>query len=437
MSSIKNIKNAVSICLISASLAFAHNLDAQPKEGKSLDKILAIVGKEIIMQSEIDQNIAMMAQQQANVKFDDVELREKVLEELINNKLLITKAIEDSIVVSDEEIAMRWNEVINSMIRQYGSEKRIEEVLGKPLSRVKVEYSDVIKNKILYETLIRNKFSTVTTSNQEVIDFYNMYKDSMEMVPPKVALYHIVKNVKINNQTKVDVFELAKKVRDSIVSGADFAELAKRYSGDPGSASTGGDLGWFEKGKLIPEFEKAAMALQKGETSLPILTPFGYHVIQTIDKKPTALNTRHILFKLDQSNDDKENTIKELNTIVEQFKAGESFSDLARKNSDDKETKGFGGLLGKLALNEIPSNLQETVSSMKVGDISAPTFYGIDPTKPAYHIIYKKEFIPEHKATLEDDFKTIENMCLNFKRQKLVKDLLVELKSKIYWEIKK
>lgn len=425
-------------------LQFITVANSQLIRGSSIDRVVAVVGKELVLQSDIDQNMAMLIQSNPKVTFEDKELRKKVLDNLINEKLMVLKAYEDSIDVSDDEVNQRWNEFLNGMVRQYGSEKRVEDVLGKSINRAKYEYSDLIKQRLLVDKMTQTKFASINISRKEVDDFYEMYKDSVRNVPPKLALYHIVKNVKVSNDVKQETFELAMRVRDSIINSSitgsnvdeKFSEFAKRYSGDPGSAADGGNLGWFDKGKLFPEFEKAAFLLQKGEISMPVETPFGYHIIQTLDKKKDALNTKHILFKIGLSENNTKETIDSLNELRARHKNGENFEELAKKHSDDNDTKGFGGFLGKLQLDEMPPNIKEAITAIELGQTSEPMPYGGDPMKPSYHIIYKKEYIPEHKMNLQDDYKSIEQLALVQKRQKLMAEWVLQLRKELYWELR-
>ncbi len=435
--SILKTKNIL-ILLITLFIFCGNDLElfAQIKKGSSLDKVVAIVGKDLILKSEVDQNMAMVMQSNPSINFQDDTYRKKILDNLINEKLMVMKAVEDSVEVSDDEISQRWNEFLNGMIRQYGSESRVEEVIGKTINRAKYEYNDLIKQRLLVDKLTQLKFSQINVSKKEVEEFFEKYRDSIPKVAPKISLYHLVKNVKVNNDLKIKSYEKAVSVRDSILNGGDFAKFATTYSADPGSAADGGNLGWFEKGKLFPEFEKAANNLQKGEISLPIETPFGFHIIQTIDKKKDALNTKHILFKVDLSDDDTKDVINELKSLKDKFQKGEKFEDLAKENSDDKDTKGFGGFLGKLQLEEMPPNLKSVILELNIGDVSDPIPYGGDPIKPAYHIIYKKEYNPEHNVNLDEDYKNIEQLTMVSKRQKIMSDWIITLRNELYWELK-
>ena len=402
----------------------AYSLYAQ--QSQVLDKIIATVGREIVLQSDVEGRIAMFLQQNPKVNPSDPELRKQVLESLINERLMVTKAVEDSIAVMDEEINQSLDFMMQNLMQTYGSEKRVEDLYGMSVSRIRKNYREEVRKQLLVERLQQQKFMGVKCTNREVEDFYNQYRDSIRAIPASVELAHIVKHIKPSADAKEEVKRLALKIRDSIAKGIDFAELAKRHSGDPGSASTGGDLGWVDKGKFVAEYERAAYELQSDETSQPIESPFGFHIIQTIEKRKDASHTRHILLKLGGSADDKSRVEKILNELKEKVEKSESFEDLAKQYSDEKETQGFGGSMGVIELNRLPADLKSIVETLPVGGVSQPLPYMADPTKPSLHIILKKKNIAEHTPTLSSDYKKIEQMALQQKQAKLMESFLKE-----------
>ena len=404
----------------------AYSLYAQ--QSQVLDKIIATVGREIVLQSDVEGRIAMFLQQNPKVNPSDPELRKQVLESLINERLMVTKAVEDSIAVMDEEINQSLDFMMQNLMQTYGSEKRVEDLYGMSVSRIRKNYREEVRKQLLVERLQQQKFMGVKCTNREVEDFYNQYRDSIRAIPASVELAHIVKHIKPSADAKEELKRLALKIRDSIAKGIDFAELAKRHSGDPGSASTGGDLGWVDKGKFVAEYERAAYELQSDETSQPIESPFGFHIIQTIEKRKDASHTRHILLKLGGSADDKSRVEKILNELKEKVEKSESFEDLAKQYSDEKETQGFGGSMGVIELNRLPADLKSIVETLPVGGVSQPLPYMADPTKPSLHIILKKKNIAEHTPTLSSDFKKIEQMALQQKQAKLMESFLKELR---------
>jgi peptidyl-prolyl cis-trans isomerase SurA len=428
----------ISLVLTAHTISFAQGM-GNIKSGEPMDKIVAIVGNEIILQSEVVGHLMMSAMQErrTNARPDDPVLLRRSLDVLINEKLVVTKAIEDSLTTSEDEITERMDYQIQAMMQQMGSERRIEEVYGMSMAKIRRDFRDEIRKQLLTERLSQQKFATMKVSSKEVQDFFKQYKDSIPPVPPQFEIYHIVKNVEPSPVAKEKTLALAKKIRDSLIAGGDFAVFARRYSNDPGSAASGGDLGFVERGKFIAEFEKTAYALQIGEISQPVETPFGFHVIQLLDKRETAVKTRHILLKLGQTDDDATRTKKFLDSLKLRVAKGESFEDLAKQYSDDTDTKAFGGLLGRMETTKLPADLREKIEKLKDGEITEPLIYSAPgSTKSGFNIVFRKKYIPEHKITFDDDYKRLEQMTTMQKRAKVYDDWMKELRKSIYWEVK-
>ena len=420
----KRLNIIIALFIVSISSGIA-------QEPQLLDKIIATVGREIILQSDVEGRLAMYAQQNSSVNLKDPELRKKVLESLISERLMVTKAVEDSIVVMDEEINQSLDFMMQNLTQTYGSEKRIEDIYGMSVARIRKNYREEVRKQLLVERLQQQKFQSVKCSHREVEEFFASYRDSIPKISAAVELAHIVKHIQPSADTKEEVKSLARKVRDSILKGVDFVELAKRHSGDPGSAAAGGDLGWIDKGKLVAEYERAAYSLQTGETSQPIETPFGFHLIQTLDKRKDAVQTRHILFKLGGSGDDQKRAAKVLEELKVRVEKGEKFEDLAKMYSDEKETQGFGGSMGVVELTRLPAELKSIIEKLSDGGVSSALPYMSDPTKPAMHIIQRKKWINEHTPSLESDFKRIEQMAVQIKQAKMMESWMKELRDAI------
>ena len=317
---------------------FSQELKLENKQ--SLDRIVAVVGNEIILSSEIDAQLARMIQQDNSIDFYDKDKRKEILNALIDEKLLIQKAEKDSVQVSDQEIDQRWDQLLTMWKSQYGSVARVEQLFGKTLSRIKLDFRDQIKNQILTQKLNYTKFGDLSVTNNEVKDFYEKFKDSLKYLPDQYEVSHIIINVKIDNSSKDKALSLAKSIRDSILKGVSFEELAKDNSDDETTKNDGGSLGWVKKGLLFPDFEKAAFALTTGETSLPIETPFGYHIIQTLEKKPDQVKTRHILIKFNRSNNNQEQIVDLLKSIKNDVsEKKKTFEECAKEYSEDENTK--------------------------------------------------------------------------------------------------
>lgn len=402
----------------------------------SMEGIIAVVGREIVLKSDVDGQMEILAQRDPRVDRKDSRLRQAILDQLINERLMMTKAIEDSVEVSDDEISQRMEYQIQTLIQQFGSEKRIEDLYGMSMAKIRREFRDEIRKRLLVEKIQQQQFGQVKASRADVELFYARYKDSLPKVPERVDLYHIVKYVQASSEKNKEAFTLAMRIRDSIVKGGSFSDFARRYSGDPISAANGGDLGNVDKGKFVPAFEASAFSLAPEEISQPVETPFGWHIIQLISRTTTSMNTRHILIRAGQSDEDRELVKTQLNDIKARVESGEDFETVARQTSEEKETQGFGGAMGQIELAQLPEEMRNTINALKDGGVSEPMPYAADPTKPGFHVLYRKRIIPVHAPTVEADYKQIEQMASYEKKQRLEQEWMLKLRRELYWEVR-
>lgn len=426
------------IILCSFFVAYSISAVSQTlREGDVLDKIAAVVGKEIILKSEVDGQLYMIAQQNKELNINDPSIRRKVIDAIVNDRLLYNKAIEDSIIVSDEEITAQLDATIQQMIAQVGSEARLVEIYGMPIWKIRQNGRDEIKKRLLMERIRQTKFMELKVTQREVEDFYKQYRDSLPEVGEQVELYHIVKYITPSTATKEKALQKSKRIRDSIANGGDFCDFAKRYSSDAGSAESCGELGLRNCTDFVPEFCAASKKLQVMEISLPVETPFGYHIIQLMDRTKDQIHTRHILISVPRQDEDLENVKKQLAAIKADFEKGTmKFEDIAKMASDEKETQGFGGYLGKLSVGNLDASLKAAVSVMKDNSVSEALVYQADRTKPALHIVYRKKTIPSHKPNLESDYKEIERMAQSFKQNAEYEKWITSLRAQMHWEVR-
>lgn len=402
----------------------------------SMEGIVAIVGREIVLKSDVDGQMEIMAQRDPKISRKDPVLRQAVLDQLINERLIMTKAIEDSLDVTEDEISQRMEYQLQSLIQQFGSEKRIEDMYGMSMARIRREFRDEIRKRLLVEKMQQKQFADIKATRADVEGFYERYRDSLPSIPERVDLYHIVKYVKPSAEKNKEAQSHALRIRDSIVKGGSFSEFARRHSADPISAANGGDLGTVEKGKFVPAFESAAFALNPNEISSPVESPFGWHIIQLISKTATTMTTRHILIRVSQSEEDRDSAKATLLRMKKAVESGDSFEKLAREYSDERETQGFGGAMGQIELTRLPDDMRNAIASLKDGGVSEPMPYAADPTKPGFHILYRKRLVSAHKPTVDEDYKQLEQMASFEKKQRLEQEWILKLRRELYWEVK-
>jgi len=403
------------------------------REGEALDRVVAIVGGEAVFASDVEAQRQLLRQQFPQLQLPDSVLWQRALEALVDEKLMLLQAQEDSIVVSDDEVMQRLEFQLQLLVQQFGSERRVEQLYGMPLEQIRREYREEVRKRLLVEKLQQRRFGNVECSAREVEQFFQQYRDSLPPVPAQVELAHLVRYVRPDSLQRSRTLELALRLRDSLLKGADFAELARRYSGDAASAAHGGELGWIERGKLLPEYERAAFGLQIGEISAPVETPMGYYLIQVLDRRQDAVRVRHILLRMQG---DAERVRAELEQLRQRVLAGEPFDSLALRYSEEEDTRGVGGSLGLLVLETLPGELRTLVESLPDGGVSAPVPYLADPTRPALQLVYRKRLIPEHPAQLPEDFAILQRMCRQWKREQLYRQWIGQLRQRFPWQLR-
>jgi peptidyl-prolyl cis-trans isomerase SurA len=213
--------------------------------------------------------------------------------------------------------------------------------------------------------------------------------------------------------------------------------MAKKYSEDPGSKTYGGDLGFVKKGVFYPQFEAAAFALEVGELSDVVETPVGYHIIELLERRGESIRTRHILFKFKTDEGADLETIEFLTEIRDSIVNGvNTFQFYAKKYSEDKETAPFSGDLGTFYINQLDKNLLDVVSKMKQDEISFPKRIDYGQGIYGFHIVFLKSRVPQHPASLEEDYTELKRLADEYKKQKQYDTWVASLRDKIYWEVR-
>jgi peptidyl-prolyl cis-trans isomerase SurA len=399
---------------------------------QTLDRIVAVVNNDLILESELNAQVQFYV---FNNRVDPATpgLKNQVLQTMINEKLVVAKAVEDSVTVTDEEVQQQLDAVIAQRVQQAGSEARLEEAWGMPISRIKREFRDEMRKSMLAQKLQQQRFGTTSISHRDVGLFFATYKDSLPPVPEEVELSHIFVKPRISESARSFAIDKMQLLLDSLRLGTPFSDLARRHSQDPGTAQAGGELGLVRRGQFVKEFETAVFSLSEGQTSGIVETERGLHIIQLEERRGDAVRARHIMLRIERDRASDTTAIQFLDSLRTRILAGESFAELAKRYSEDKESNAIGGTLGTLELQNLDQAWFETVNSMKQGEISTPQRLTVGNTY-GYHIVWLKQRTPPHPMSLELDYRKIEAIALNYKRTQDYQQWMDELRKSIYWE---
>ncbi len=419
---------------------------SMPIKAQVLDGVVAVVGDEIVLKSEIDEQLKFVAYQN-RIPPDDERLPmmwRQILEEAVNLKVLFTKAKIDSISVPNEEVDGQVERRMEFIRQRIGSDEAISEYFGKSIPQLRADMREEIRAGLMVEQLRRKKFSGLSISNEDVQKFYVAYKDSLPELPAEFEAAFIAIRPKVDSLAKKIAYEKIAEIQRKLKEGGNFAELAKAYSED-GSAQNGGDLGFAKRGEFVKPFEEAAFALREGQISKIVETIFGYHIIQLLERRGESVHTRHILIKFDRTNLNASDAIAQLNAIRERVQTGKSSFGLeARLYSEDEESAQNGGDIispqtgsNRVAFDEIKgdADLKRLLESLNVGEISEPQRYQVSGGESAYRIVWLKYRADAHKMNLTQDYARIRNLALQKRQNELYQEWINELRKQVYWKI--
>jgi peptidyl-prolyl cis-trans isomerase SurA len=410
-------------------------LPAATQAQELIDQIMATVGSQIVLKSEIEKQYVQMLAQGG----DDPETRCMIFDQLILQKLLLNQAILDSVEVSDAQVEGELDRRMRFYIRQIGSEEELEAYFKTSIRQLKDELRDVIKDQLTVQTMQSRITKDVTVTPNEVRAYFeSIPEDSLPYIDAELEIAQILRKPPVSDEEKREIRARLEEYRAKIAAGDDFAVYAALYSQDPGSAKKGGELGLFERGTMVPEFEAAAFNLKPGEMSQVIETKFGFHLLQLIERRGNQINVRHILLQPRTNDADLYKSVNYLDSLRQAINDGKiTFEEAAQKYSDDEETRNSGGLLinqetgtTRLSPDKIDRALFFQIDSLPVGRISPPLLTVTGDGKNAYRIVVVKTRTVPHKANLKDDYQKIQEVALSEKQNKTLSDW-VEKKRKI------
>jgi peptidyl-prolyl cis-trans isomerase SurA len=415
-----------------------HELD----ENQILDQVVAVVGKEVILKSDIETQY-LQFRMQGYIEGSSQNIKCDILRDLIFQKLLLNQAEIDSIVVGESQVEQEMDRRFRYFIQQFGSQEKLEEYYDKSVEDFKEEMREVVRNQLLQQNVQAEIVKNVTITPKEVKAFYKeIPADSLPLINSEYFVAELVKEPEITEAEKLSVKERLLNLRTRILKGESFATLAILYSEDPGSAKKGGELGMYGRGELYPEFEDAAFTLKEGEISGIVETEAGFHIIQMIEKQKDFVNVRHILLRPKISPMQIEETVTYLDSIYTLIKDSTYKFDIAVRMFSDKPNKISGGLLinpnsgnNSFQAEELDPKVFYTIDKLKIGEVSKPVSYTTEENKDAYRLLQLVDKTQPHRANIEQDYDKIYMIAMNKKHQEELDRWVVEHAKKAYIRI--
>ncbi len=424
------------------------------KEVIVADRVIAVIGDRMILQSDILMTEAYLKEQNG-IPFTEKLTNDEVanmLNSMMTQKLLAAQAELDSLELPHANILQSVEARIGQLTEQLGSVQAIEQRYRKPLFMLRVELMDQMREQMLAQMMTEEIRSKVIITPKEVKSIIGkMDKDSLSIIPEQYEYSQIMLKAPSTEATRSAVKERLLEMRERIMNGANFSALATLYS-DHESAKRGGNMTVTSQ-MVVPEFADAMVSLPIGGVSNIVETDEGFHIIQLVGKNGDKYDIKHILMRTKFTLEDLQKAHARLDSIRTAIvDKSITFEEAAGKYSEDEATNKTGGTVvnsqqanyygavelksTKFFVNELQSDYS-ALSSLKVGEVSEP-FQSYDESgNIVYKIVRLDGKIKEHIANMKDDYSQLRELALSKKTDAVFQKWLKKQKERMYVRIEK
>ncbi|MDT7857005.1 peptidylprolyl isomerase [Rubrivirga sp. S365] len=421
---------------------------AQPvPPGTRLDGIAAVVGDQVVLYSEVDALAPQLAQGEPVT--DD--LWSRALDRLVGQRVVISEARQDTTIsVTEARVTRAAQEQVARLAQQAGGEAQLEAAYGRTLGEIETSLRDDVRDEILLQTLQQRRMQGVTVTPGEVQSWFSQIPQAdRPEVPELVRVAHIVQVPAPDETAKAERRALLQSLRDSVVSDqATIEELANRYSTDPGNTGrdgtkNGGLYTDLRLSEVEARFRAATAALDPGEYSQVIETPFGYHLIRLNELEGDRVSFNHILLDIPSGAREAEQARETLRVLRDSVLAGVPFEGVARRNSEDPYSAQRGGFVSDpesgqrdLNVDGLGAQWKATIDSLDVGEISEPAPVKLLDQTDAYHVVLLQKRTPAHTLSVADDYALLSQYALQDKRLRAQQEWVDDLRRRVYVDVR-
>ena len=392
---------------------------AVPAAAQRLDGIAAVVNDEVVLQSDVEEQLylfMMRAQSEPDSSVADT-LRRQILDQLIDEKLIVGEAKRQSVTISDAEVNKQVDEAVREAKERMGNPEAFQAQLARENlteAKLREKYKSEVRRQILAQRLVQKQIARKNVTQTEAEAYFKANPDKFPKLPPEVRVSVIQIPAAADSVADAKARVAAARARQRIVGGEKFAKVAAEVSDDPGSARSGGDLGFFIHGQMDPAFEDAAFSQKIGAVSAPVRSSFGYHIIEVLERdtlkteaKRDSLDSqgrpvleahvRHVLIKVELTEADVARGREKAERVRAEAAKGADFAKLVARYSEYQGPQSAGGDLGFLSLGTLQPHIRGALDSLELGQISR-----VLVNRAGFNIFKLTDRKPERAYTLEE-----------------------------------
>ena len=402
-----------------------------------VDGIAAVVGDEIILESEVDEEfyIYQMRTGKTGMPPDEMEqVRSGIVREMVDEMLLVAMAHRDTVRLRPGELEDEIESRVAELVERHGSQEAFDAALaeeGMTLVQLKDVYSDEIERRLLAERVVRSEVhGSIDVTWGEVEDYYEEHSEEVGQAPEAFLVGGIMVRPKVTEDARQAAVDRMSDASSRLAAGESFEELALEYSDDP-SRTTGGDLGMFGRGVMVPEFEDAVFAMNEGEVSGIIQTRFGFHIVEMLESTGDEVHVRHILARVVPGPEDEVRARATADSLRQRVLDGEDFAELARLRSDDPATGSEGGVLGWFTRETLAPSFVDVITVLTAREVA-----DVAVGESGFYVLKLLEYREPRVATLDEVREDLKDYIFSRKAEQAYGELMDRLSSEIFVDIR-
>lgn len=426
---------ATVLALAAPAAAGAQEPTAEPE---LVDRIVAVVGDSVVLQSDVDEQIERMRAFGQPVPSDPAELeavKRRELDALVNELLIVQAAQRDSLVLPDQEVQAQVDAAVAQQERNLGGRAQFQAALESEGMNVE-QYRTMIEQSVRrsglrqqYEAVLQRDRRPPPVSESEIREFFEARRGEIGTRPATIEFEQVVITPQPSDSAKEAALTRAREALQALADGEEFETVVRRYSDDLGTRERGGELGWFERGRMVPEFERVAFALRPGQTSGIVETTFGYHIIRVDRVRGRARQARHILVRPELTDADRSATEQRAREVAQAIRAGASMDSLIGAVHSPAEQARVGPALQ----DSLPSPYRSQLRGAAEGDVVGP--FQIPSADESYAVVRVAEVTEAGEYDIRDE--ELRTQIRRFlQREKLLNEVLEELRRRTYIDIR-
>lgn len=404
-----------------------------------VDRVVAVVGDSVILESDVQEQIERRRAFGETVPTDGqalTALKRQELEALINETLLVQAAQRDSIIIPPEDVQSQVNAAVAEQERRFGGRAGFEAALqreGLTLEQYRRTVERGMRRSGMqrqYLAMVQRERRPPPVTDREIREFFAERASELGPRPATIEFEQVVVTPRASDEARARAREEAESIRQRLLDGEDFAQLARRFSHDPGTRERGGELGWFRRGRMVPEFDRVAFILRTGQVSEVVETSFGFHIIRVDRVRGAERQARHILIRPEITSAEEARTRERADEAATMLRAGTP-PDSVRRAVHHEGTE--DGRVGPAVQDSLPAPYNAQLRGVGAGDVVGP--FRIPGPSEAFAVVKVTDVTAAGEYTL-DDREVREQIQRYLQQEKLMEEVLGELRRRTYIDVR-